>query len=76
MRKVRTKRTGVERRVRTLLRRKGVSFRGNVRSLPGTPDLIFWQGKGRRLCEWLFLARLPHMLSATKAQPQMVAQKD
>lgn len=45
MRKVRTKRTGLERRVRTLLRRKGVSFRGNVRSLPGTPDLVFGKEK-------------------------------
>jgi DNA mismatch endonuclease (patch repair protein) len=45
MRRVRTKKTGVERRVRTLLRRKGVSFRGNVRSLPSTPDLVFGKEK-------------------------------
>lgn len=28
-----------------MLRRKGVSFRGNVRSLPSTPDLVFGKEK-------------------------------
>lgn len=35
-----TKRTGVERRARRVLRLEKLKFRGNVKSLPGSPDLV------------------------------------
>jgi len=40
MRKIRTKRTGVENRVRSILRRDSRRFKGNVQGLPGRPDLL------------------------------------
>lgn len=40
MRGIRTKRTGPERRVRSILRRHGIRFLGNRRQLPGSPDLV------------------------------------
>jgi len=40
MRGIRTRRTGVELRARRVLRQSGVKFRGNVKSLPGSPDLV------------------------------------
>ena len=35
-----TKRTGVERRARRVLRLEKLKFKGNVKSLPGSPDLV------------------------------------
>ena len=35
-----TKRTGVERRARRVLRLEKLKFKGNVTSLPGSPDLV------------------------------------
>jgi DNA mismatch endonuclease (patch repair protein) len=40
MRGIGTKRTGVERRVRKVMKTEKIGFKGNVRSLPGTPDLV------------------------------------
>lgn len=40
MRGIRTKRTGVEQRARKVLRCEGLKFKGNVKSLPGSPDLV------------------------------------
>ena len=40
MRRIGTTRTHVERRVRAGLMRSGIRFRGNVRGLPGTPNLV------------------------------------
>jgi DNA mismatch endonuclease (patch repair protein) len=40
MRGIGTKRTGVERRVRKVMRSEKIRFKGNVRSLPGSPDLV------------------------------------
>jgi len=40
MRGIRTRRTGGELRARCVLRQSGVKFRGNVKSLPGSPDLV------------------------------------
>ena len=37
---IRTKRTGVEQRARKVLRGERVKFKGNVKSLPGSPDLV------------------------------------
>ncbi len=37
---IRTKRTGVEQRARNVLRCEGIKFKGNVKSLPGSPDLV------------------------------------
>jgi len=37
---IRTKRTGVEQRARKVLRCEGLKFKGNVKSLPGSPDLV------------------------------------
>lgn len=42
---VRTKRTNPELLVRRVLRRLNVRFRGNVRSLPGSPDLVLLADK-------------------------------
>lgn len=60
MRGIRTKRTGLECRVRSVLRRMQLRFRGNVTALPGTPDIVleelqlaifingcFWHGCSR-----------------------------
>ena len=62
MRKIRTKRTTEEDRIRAALRRHHIRFRGNVKSLPGSPDFVlrehrvvifvdgcFWHG-----CPWCF----------------------
>lgn len=40
MQRVRTKDTGVERRVKGILRRESLQFRGNHSALPGSPDLV------------------------------------
>lgn len=40
MAKIRSKNTGPERTVRSLLHRAGYRFRIHVRSLPGTPDVV------------------------------------
>ena len=40
MSKIRSKNTGPERAVRSLLHRAGYRFRIHVRSLPGTPDVV------------------------------------
>jgi DNA mismatch endonuclease, patch repair protein len=40
MAKIRSKNTGPERAVRSLLHRAGYRFRLHVRSLPGTPDIV------------------------------------
>lgn len=40
MRRIRTKRTGLENRVRFQLRRNGLRFRGNVKELVGSPDFV------------------------------------
>lgn len=40
MRGIRTRQTGVERRARKVLRIHELKFKGNVRGLPGTPDLV------------------------------------
>ena len=40
MRGIGTKRTGVELRVRKVMKTEKIRFKGNVRSLPGTPDLV------------------------------------
>ena len=37
---IRTKRTGVEQRARKVLRGERIKFKGNVKSLPGSPDLV------------------------------------
>ncbi len=46
MARVRGKNTGPERALKRLLGKMGYSIRSNVRSLPGTPDIVF---KTRRL---------------------------
>ena len=40
MQRVRTNDTGVERRVKKVLRRENLQFRGNNSALPGSPDLV------------------------------------
>ena len=40
MRSIGTKRTGVERRARRVVRLEKLKFQGNVKNLPGSPDLI------------------------------------
>ncbi len=40
MRRVRTKRTAVENRARSVLRLEKVKYKGNVKTLPGSPDLV------------------------------------
>ena len=40
MRGIGTKRTGVEQRARRVLRLEKLKFKGNVKTLPGTPDLV------------------------------------
>ena len=40
MRGIGTKRTGVEKRARRALRLEKIKFKGNVKSLPGSPDLV------------------------------------
>lgn len=41
MSRVRNKNTDLELMVRTTLHRRGLRFRKHVRSLPGTPDIVF-----------------------------------
>jgi len=41
MSRVRNKDTDIERIVRSRLHREGLRFRKNVRSLPGSPDIVF-----------------------------------
>lgn len=45
MASIRTRRTKPELRVRTVLRSMHVSFRGNVETLPGCPDLVIRQAR-------------------------------
>ncbi len=40
MRGIGTKKTGVERRARRVLRIERLKFQGNVKNLPGSPDLV------------------------------------
>ena len=40
MRKIGTKRTGVEKRARRVLRLEKLKYKGNDKSLPGSPDLV------------------------------------
>lgn len=63
MARIRGKDTGPERLLRSLLHARGLRFRKNVRTLPGTPDVVFGKAKvaifvdgdfwhGWRLDEW------------------------
>jgi len=45
MRQVKTKGTGPEKAVRTLLRASGTRYRSNWKGLPGTPDFVLWEHK-------------------------------
>ena len=45
MQSVRTKGTGVERRVRAILRRENLKFQGHISALPGSPDLVLTKPK-------------------------------
>lgn len=40
MRGIGTKRTAVEKRARSVLRLQKIKYKGNVKSLPGSPDLV------------------------------------
>lgn len=47
MARVKSRNTGPERQVASLLRRLGVRYRGNVASLPGRPDFVVRAGNER-----------------------------
>ena len=61
-----TKRTGVERRVRKVMRSEKIRFKGNVRSLPGSPDLVVSERKLAIFVNGCFWHGCPRCYTAPK----------
>lgn len=66
MRGIGTKRTGVERRVRNVMSAEKIRFKGNVRSLPGSPDLVVSELKLAIFVNGCFWHGCPRCYSAPK----------
>ena len=66
MRGIGTKRTGVERRVRNVMSAEKIRFKGNVRSLPGSQDLVVSELKLAIFVNGCFWHGCPRCYSAPK----------
>ena len=56
MSRIRSKNTGPELLLQENLKRQGLKFETDVKSLPGRPDIVFKKKTTRHFCRWRILA--------------------
>ena len=66
MLRVRTKRTAVENRARSVLRLEKVKYKGNVKTLPGSPDLVLTEFDLAIFVNGCFWHGCPHCYTSPK----------
>jgi len=66
MKRVRTSRTGAEREVEKVLRRVGLRYKRNPKSLPGTPDFFIQDKKLAVFVDGCFWHGCPRCFSGTR----------